>query len=49
MVEREVSWGIAKLRDWGRGIDVDKAAAGVRWGQVAKRAEARSRWDELYF
>ena len=28
-VEREASWGIAKLRvDWGRAIDVSEAAVG---------------------
>ena len=30
MVKREVSWGIAKLReDWGRAIDVGEAVAGT--------------------
>ena len=27
-VEREVSWGITKSRDWGRAIDVGEAAVG---------------------
>jgi len=29
VVEREASWKIAKLRDWGRVIDVGEAATGM--------------------
>ena len=48
-VEREGSWGIAKLRvDWGRAINVGEAGGGQRWGLVAERAGAHSQWNELY-
>ena len=46
MVEREVSWGITKLRlDGGRAIDVGEALAAV----VVERAGACSWCDERSF
>ena len=44
VVEREASWGIAKLRDWGSVIDVGDAAAGsfifmVRFGQFPENGQ----------